>query len=269
MERTHVEKTQVEKAQAEEGTPAEGPLGWDADQAARYDVEHARIDTPLTVAYLAELAGGGDVLEFGVGTGRLAVPLAGKARSVLGVDSSAEMLAAAAARTALPDNLTLVRGDAQDWTTDRRFDLVLCVYNLLLHFTTQEDQLAVVRNAAAHLAPGGSLVVENLHPPLRALEDGERISTLRLAGTGMAISTQRFDWKSLLLDQSVLYVDEGGHRVREFAQRMLLPSEQDLMARLAGLRLVKRIANWRGGSWRADSSGPASSNVISVYRRAD
>ncbi|MFD8781072.1 class I SAM-dependent methyltransferase [Kitasatospora sp. NPDC059599] len=251
----------------DERTPMEEP-GWDADQAARYDAEHARIDTPLTVSYLAELAAGADVLEFGVGTGRLAVPLAGKVRSVLGVDSSAEMLAAAA-RTPLPENLTLVRGDAQDWTTDRRFGLVLCVYNLLLHFTTQESQLAVVRNAAAHLAPGGSLVVENLHPPLRALEDGERISALQPAGTGMGISTQRFDWKSLLLDQSVLYVDEGGHRVRRFTQRMLLPSEQDLMARLAGLRLVKRIANWRGGSWRADPSGPAASNVISVYRRTD
>ncbi|SOB79493.1 class I SAM-dependent methyltransferase [Streptomyces sp. 1331.2] len=241
---------------------------WDADQAARYDTEHARIDTPLTVAYLAELSGGGDVLEFGVGTGRLAVPLAGKARSVLGVDNSAEMLAAARHRP-LPDNLALALGDAQTWTTERRFDLVLCVYNLLLHFTTQDAQLAVVRNAAAHLAPGGHLVVENLHPPLRAMEEGERISTLRLAGAGMAISTQRFDWKSLLLDQSVLYVDEDGHRVRQIAQRMLLPSEQDLMARLAGLRLVRRIANWRGGPWRADSSAPAASNVISVYRRAE
>ncbi len=157
----------------------------------------------------------------------------------------------------------------QSWTTERRFDLVVCVYNLLLHFTTQEAQLAVVRNAAAHLAPGGSLVVENLHPPLRAMEEGERISTLRLAGAGMAISTQRFDWKSLLLDQDVLYVDGDGHRVRQIAQRMLLPSELDLMARLAGLRLVQRIANWRGGSWRADSSAPAASNVISVYRRAE
>jgi len=243
-------------------------ITWDADQAARYGHEHARIDTPLTVGYLGDLAAGGDVLEFGVGTGRLAVPLAEKARSVVGVDSSGDMLAAAGTAT-LPDNLTLVQGDAASWTSDRRFDLVLCVYNLLLHFTTQDAQLAVIRNAAAHLAPGGSLVVENLHPPLRAMEEGERITTLRLAGAGMAVSTQLLDWKSLLLEQSVLYVDDDGHRVRQTTQRMLLPSEQDLMARLAGLRLVKRMANWRGTSWRADASGPATSNVISTYQWAD
>ena len=241
-------------------------LTWDADQATRYDDEHGRIDTPLTVRYLAELAAGRDVLEFGVGTGRIAVPLAEQARSVLGVDNSADMLAGAG-RTPLPGNLTLVRGDAATWTAGRRFDLVLCLYNLLLHFTTQDAQLAVIRNAAAHLVPGGSLVVENLHPPLRAMEEGERITTLRLPGTGMAISTQRLDWKSLLLDQSVLYVDDGVHRIRQITQRMLMPSEQDLMARLAGLRLVTRLGNWRGTSWRADASGPATSNVISVYRR--
>lgn len=243
-------------------------LTWDADQASRYDDEHGRIDTPLTVRYLAELAAGNDVLEFGVGTGRLALPLAESARSVLGVDSSAEMLAAAG-RKPLPANLALVHGDAQTWTAGRQFDLVLCLYNLLLHFTTQEAQLAVIRNAAAHLAPGGSLIVENLHPPLRALEEGERITTLRLPGSGMAISTQRLDWRSLLLEQSVLYVGDGEHRIRQITQRMLMPSEQDLMARLAGLRLVSRMANWRGTSWRADASGPATSNVISVYQRAD
>lgn len=243
-------------------------LTWNTDQATRYDDEHGRIDTPLTVRYLGELAAGKDVLEFGVGTGRLAIPLAGQARSVLGVDSSAEMLAAAD-RTPLPDNLTLVHGDAATWHAGRRFDLVLCLYNLLLHFTTQDAQLSVIRNAAAHLAPGGSLVVENLHPPLRAMEEGERITTLRLPGAGMAISTQRLDWKSLLLEQSVLYVDDGGHRIRQITQRMLLPSEQDLMARVAGLRLVRRMANWRGTSWRADASDPATSNVISVYQRAD
>jgi 2-polyprenyl-3-methyl-5-hydroxy-6-metoxy-1,4-benzoquinol methylase len=243
-------------------------LTLDADQAARYEHEHGRIDTPLTVRYLGELAAGKDVLEFGVGTGRLAIPLSGNARSVLGVDSSAEMLAAAG-QEPLPGNLTLVHSDAATWTAGRQFDLVLCLYNLLLHFTTQDAQLTVIRNAAEHLVPGGSLIVENLHPPLRAMEEGERITTLRLPGTGMAISTQRLDWKSLLLDQSVLYVGDGEHRIRQITQRMLMPSEQDLMARMAGLRLVKRMANWRGTSWRADASGPATSNVISIYQRAD
>jgi SAM-dependent methyltransferase len=245
-----------------------GDLAWDEDQAQRYDVEHSRIDTPVAVRYLSELAAGGDVLEFGVGTGRLAIPLAASARQVVGIDSSPEMLAVAA-RAPLPPTLTLVQADAAAWSSGQRFDLVLCVFNMLLLMTTQDAQLAVVSNAANHLKPGGSLVIENVHPPLRALEEGERITTLQLPGVEIAICTEVLDWKTFHLEQRTLYISDGVSRTRAFSQRLLLPAEQDLMARLAGLRLVKRMSNWRGTPWRSDPNGPAASNVISTYQLAD
>jgi SAM-dependent methyltransferase len=243
-------------------------LEWDEDQAQRYDIEHARIDTPVTIRYLSEMVNGGDILEFGVGTGRLAIPLAASARQVIGVDSSPHMLAVAACDP-LPPNLTLVQGDAATWSCGQRFDLVLCVFNVLLHLTTQDAQIAVIRNAADHLKPDGSLIIENVHPPLRALEEGERITTLQLPGLDVAISTQVLDWKTFHLEQRTLYVSDGVSRTRTFTQRLLLPAEQDLMARLAGLRLVKRMSNWRGTPWRSDPNGPATSNVISTYQWAN
>jgi SAM-dependent methyltransferase len=238
---------------------------WDEDQAQYYDIEHARIDTPVTIGYLSELFHGGEILEFGVGTGRLAIPLAATARQVVGVDASQHMLTVAA-HEPLPSNLTLVHGDAATWSSSQRFDLVLCVYNMLLHVTAQDAQLAVIRNAASHLKADGSLIIENLHPPLRALEEGQRITTLQLPDVDLAISTQVLDWKSFQLQQRTLYVVDGVSRTRAFSQRLLLPAEQDLMARLAGLRLVKRMSNWRGTPWRSDPNGPAGTNVISTYK---
>jgi SAM-dependent methyltransferase len=243
-------------------------LEWDEDQARHYDIEHARVDTPVTIRYLSEVAHGGDVLEFGVGTGRLAIPLAASARQVVGVDASPYMLAVAA-RDPLPSNLTLVQGDATVWSSDQQFDLVLCVYDMVSLLTTQDAQLAVVRNAAAHLKADGSLIIENVHPPLRALEEGQRITTLQLPGVDVAISTQVLDWKTFYLEQRTLYISAGVSRTRTFTQRLLLPAEQDLMARLAGLRLVKRMSNWRGTPWRSDPNGPAASNVISTYQLAN
>jgi 2-polyprenyl-3-methyl-5-hydroxy-6-metoxy-1,4-benzoquinol methylase len=239
---------------------------WDGEQAARYDIEHTRIDTPVTVRYLSDLAAGCDVLEFGAGTGRLAIPLAASCRSVVGIDTSEHMLAAAAKRE-VPPNVTFRQGDAASWTSAQRFGLVLCAFNLLLLFTTQEAQLAVICNAANHLAPGGNLVIENIHPPLRAFEEGERMTALHLPYVDVAISTQTLDWKSFQVDQSTLYITAGACRTRQVTQRMLFPAEQDLMARIAGLRLVKRMGNWRGTSWRLDPHGPSKSNVISTYQK--
>lgn len=240
-------------------------LEWDEDQARNYEIEHARLDTPATIRYLSEVANDADILEFGVGTGRLAVPLAAFARQVVGVDSSLPMLAAAG-QNCIPANLTLEHCDALSWSSSQRFDLVLCVFNLLLHFTSQDAQLALIRNAAAHLKADGILIIENLHPPLRALEEGQRVTSLQLPGVDVAISTQVLDWKSFHLEQRTLYITNGISRTRSFAQRLLTPAEQDLMARMAGLRLVKRMSNWRGTPWRSDASGPATSNIISTYQ---
>jgi SAM-dependent methyltransferase len=241
---------------------------WDKDQAERYEIEHSRSDTRTAVRYLGELANGGDILEFGVGTGRLAIPLAASAGQVVGIDSSPQMIAEAA-RAPLPPNLALVHGDAAVWSSSRQFDLVLCVFNTLLLMTTQDAQLAVICNAAGHLKSGGSLVIENMHPPLRALEEGERITTLHLPGVEMAICTEVLDWRTFHLEQRTLYISGSVCHTRAFSLRLLFPAEQDLMARLAGLRLVKRMSDWRGTPWRSDPNGPATSNVISTYQLAN
>ncbi len=228
------------------------------------EIEHERIDTPITVSYLAELAAGRDVLEFGVGSGRLAIPLAKVAKSVVGIDISHQALQSMG--DDLPTNLTVVESDVATWRSDERFHLVLCVFNLLLLFPSQRAQLAVIRNAARHLTVDGFLIVENIYPPLRALEDGSRTVSVNTPNADMAILLQSFDWKSMRTDQKVLYIHNGTLRTRRFAMRMIFPAEQDLMARIAGLTLVKRIANWRGTPWIQSASTPSDCNVISIYQ---
>jgi hypothetical protein len=95
---------------------------------------------------------------------------------------------------------------------------VLCVFNLLLHFTTQDAQPALICNAAARMKADGILIVGNLHPPLRALEEGERITTLRLPGIDLAISTEILDWKPFHLEQRTLYIINGVIHIRTFTQ---------------------------------------------------
>jgi SAM-dependent methyltransferase len=213
------------------------------------------------VDVLEELAGGGRVLELGVGTGMVALPLAARGVEVVGIDASPEMVAALKAKpggAALPVTL----GDMADVGVEGEFSLVYVVYNTLFALQTQEEQVRCFRNVSARLAPGGAFVVEAFVPDLAQLSAGQGVRLLHMTDERVGIRVFQHDPVGQKLKSRHVVFNEGGARVFPVEVRYAWPSELDLMARLAGLRLRARWGDWRRGEF-----GAKSEKHVTVYER--
>jgi SAM-dependent methyltransferase len=202
-----------------------------------------------TVSFLVDAAGGGTALEFGVGTGRVALPLSQRGVDVSGIDISADMVAQLR-RKAGSEAIGLTIGDFATTRVEGAFSLVYLVYNTIGNLTSQEEQIACFRNAAAHLAPGGRFVIELGVPDLRRFPPGAVAQPFEVSATHLG-----FDTMDTATQQGVSHhyrID--GDRVTRFAcpYRYVWPSELDLMARLADLRLRERWADWDRSPFSAE-----------------
>lgn len=223
-----------------------GSITWGQEVAEVYDATYADGFEPSVlypmVDLLSELAGGGRVLEFAVGTGRAALVLSARGVPVQGIELSphmAERLRAKPGAEAVPVTI----GDMTNTRIPGTFTLVYLVANTIMNVTTQEDQLAVFANAAAHLEPGGCFVVEVIVPQLRRVPPGEvgRVFTLKADHVGI----ETFDDVVGQVAWSHHWVEVEGRLVRHSAPyRYVWPSELDLMAKINGFRVKARWAGW-------------------------
>jgi SAM-dependent methyltransferase len=236
---------------------------WDEDTAERYD----DADDPMfsaqvvgaTVDLLAELAGGGRALELAIGTGRVGVPLRQRGVPVVGIELS-EPMVAQLRRKADPDTLPVVVGDMATTVVPGEFTLVYLVYNTISNLLTQDEQVECFRNAARHLGPGGRFVVELGVPPLRRLPPGQLAVPFDVGERHLGFDT--FD----LVHQRLVshhYTREGDRfRYGAGTFRYAWPAELDLMARIAGLELETRVADWDRSPFTDDSE-----KHVSVWRK--
>jgi SAM-dependent methyltransferase len=220
------------------------------DVAAHYD-DAPRGDEEAAVARLAGLARGGPALELAIGTGRIALPLAATGVRVDGVELSAAMIEKLRARPG-GDGLRVVQGDMAETTLSEKYRLVYVVFNSIMNLVTQDGQARCVANAARHLADDGVFVVETVVPDhmytLRADGDGvdQYVQAGEIGPQRVRISTGRFDRVTQRVDLCHVHIGDGGIRLDPLALRYVWPSELDLMARLAGLRLRERHGGWSG-----------------------
>jgi SAM-dependent methyltransferase len=231
-------------------------ITWDAEIAEVYDATYAGMFDPSVLgpvtALLAELADGGPALEFASGTGRVALALSARGVPVRGLELSRPM----AERMVVKAGAGSVPVTIGDMTNERvpgtPFTLVYLVANALMNVTTQDDQLAVFANAAAHLAPGGSFVVELIVPQLRRVPPGERGWVFTLDPDHVGIET--FDDPVGQVAWSHHWIHADGRLVRHSAPyRYVWPAELDLMGKLAGFRLRDRWAGWDRSPFTAES----------------
>jgi SAM-dependent methyltransferase len=209
---------------------------------------------------LAELAGGGRALEFAVGTGRIALPLRARGVEVHGIELSPHMAAELQAKPGA-DAVPVTVGDMATTRLAGTYALVYLVFNTIMNVTTQDEQVAVFVNAAAHLDPGGVFVVEVVVPQLRRLPPGELGRVFTLEPGHVAIET--FDDPVGQISWSHHWIDAGGRLATHSAPyRYVWPAELDLMARIAGLRLRHRWSDWTGAPFGADST-----SQIAVYEK--
>jgi SAM-dependent methyltransferase len=241
-------------------------ITWGPELAEVYDQTYAAQATPPVLepmtALLAELAGGGPALEFAAGTGRVALALSARGVPVHGLELSPHMAGRMAAKPGAAD----VPVTIGDMTTARvpggPFQLVYLVANTIMNVTTQDDQVAVFQNAAAHLEPGGCFVLEVIVPQLRRVPPGESGRVFALDPDHVGIET--FDDTAGQIAWSHHWMAVDGRLVRHSAPyRYVWPSELDLMARLAGLRPYERWAGWD----RAPFTSASTSQVVAFTKR--
>jgi SAM-dependent methyltransferase len=203
------------------------------------------------VEFLAALAGAGPVLELGVGTGRLALPLSRRGVAVHGIDLSPPMVARLRAAPG-SESIGVTIGDFATTTVDATFTLVYLVRNTIMNLTTQDEQVRCFRNAAAHLEPGGCFVVEVIVPPLRRLPPGETVLPFTVTPTHLGFD-EFVDLAAQRSNSHHYWVLDGQLETFSAPFRYVWPSELDLMARLAGLTLRERWSDWRRSPFTGDS----------------
>jgi SAM-dependent methyltransferase len=224
--------------------------GWfDEDVAARYDDSTGSEFDPAVIGatadLLASLAGGGAALEFAIGTGRIAVPLAERQVRVSGIDYAPAMVAQLRAKPGASE-IDVVIGDFATTRIAGTFSLVYLVFNTINNQTTQDAQVASFENAAAHLEPGGCFVVEVGVPNTRPLEVFD-LSDTHVGVDELDFATQR------LVSHHFSLVDGSWQRLSA-PFRSVSPGELDLMARIAGMRLRERWSGWKREPFTSEST---------------
>ena len=220
------------------------------------------LDTDSTVELLAELAGKGPVLELAVGTGRVAIPLAERGIEVHGIDSSESMVERLRAKEG-GDRISVTMADFAEVGVDGRFSLIFVVFNTLFALTSQEEQVRCFRNVAEHLEDDGSFVVEVFVPDVARFDHGQRVSADRVEVDRVVLEASLHDPVGQRVVSQHVVIGETGNRLVPVHIRYAWPSELDLMARLAGLRLKDRWGGWRRESFPAEST-----RHVSVYEKA-
>jgi SAM-dependent methyltransferase len=231
--------------------------------AARYDDE-ARRDVMFSpeaidpvVDFLAELAGDGRALELGIGTGRIALPLAARGVDVRGIDLSEAMVARLRAKPG-GDHIPVAIGDFATTKVDGEFRLAYLVYNTIQNLTTQAEQVACFQNVAEHLEPGGCFVIEVGMPDVR----GEKLRIFDFSDEHIGIDEYDFAGQGLI-SHHYTRRDDGSFHYSSGPFRYVWPSELDLMARLAGMTLRER---WSG--WKREPFTSTSEKLVAVWVKA-
>ncbi|CAN5365786.1 class I SAM-dependent methyltransferase [soil metagenome] len=223
--------------------------------AERYDERYAYLTDPAAVdpivGFLADLARDGAALELGIGTGRIALPLARCGVRVHGIELSKAMVARLRAKPGA-EQIGLTIGDFATTTVEATFSVAYLVANTIMNLTTQDEQVACFRNAAAHLEPGGCFVIEVLVPGLRRLPPGETFQPFDVSPTHLGFD--EYDVARQGLVSHHYWV--AGDKVEVFSPpfRYVWPSELDLMARLAGMTLRERWSGWNREPFTSDST---------------
>jgi SAM-dependent methyltransferase len=231
--------------------------------AARYDESSDRFEpgaVDATVGVLAELAGGGRALELGIGTGRIALPLARRGVPVHGIDLSRAMVARLRAKQD-SEAIGVTIGDFATTRVEGTFSVAYLVFNTITNLTTQAAQVACFRNAAAHLEPGGCFVIEVGIPQLRKLPPGQNVLPWQVSPARSVFYS--YDFATQAMQGHYVEIADGHGEYSTIPFRYVWPAELDLMAQLAGLRLRER---W--GGWKREAFTSESRQHVSVWEKS-
>ncbi len=230
-----------------------------------------RANVEPTVDLLAELAGSGAALELGIGTGRIALPLAARGIEVHGIDASAAMVARMRVKPGGSDipvtiadfsEFSLISGDEHHDNRPQKFTLIYVVFNTFFQATSQEAQISCFRSAAEHLADDGVFLIEAFVPDQTRFIRNQNVSAGLVLSDMVSLDISRHDPVNQIVHSQHVLIRNYGVRLYPVQVRYAWPSELDLMARLAGLRLRSRWGDWDGSPFTVSSE-----YHVSIYEK--
>lgn len=223
--------------------------------AERYDESTADLSDAAAVDpvvdFLVDLCSEGTALELGIGTGRIALPLAQRGIRVHGIDLSQAMVAKLRAKPGA-SNIGVTVGDFATTTVEKRFSVAYLVFNTIMNLTTQDEQVACFQNVAAHLQPGGRFVIEVMVPDLQRLPPGETVRPFTVSATRLGFD--EYDVAAQGLISHHYWAVDGKLEGDSIPFRYVWPAELDLMARIAGMSLRERWSGWKREPFTSDST---------------
>jgi hypothetical protein len=232
-----------------------------SENVARLDRDFQRGDETAAVAFLEHLAGPGPALELGIGTGRIALPLAARGIRVDGIDLSPAMVDQLRTKPG-GDQLSVTIGDFADMPVRGTYRLIFVVFNTLFNLLTQDDQVRCFENVAAHLTDDGSFVIEAYVPTfLYRLRNDQYVNAETVQVDEVRLDVLQHYPATQMIEESHVSLSQAGVRLNPVVQRYAWPNELDLMARIAGLSLKGR---W--GGWNQEPFHSSSTAHVSVYR---
>lgn len=230
-----------------------GPETFGKLNADDYDALHDPGTTDASVALLSELIAGRKTLELAIGTGRIALPLAARGIEMHGIEGSPDMVAKLRAKPG-GDVIPVEIGDMADCAIEGKFGFAFLVFNTLFNLTSQADQVRCFRNVADHLEPGGQFLIETFVPDMSRFTKGQSLRTMRLGFQSAWLEAAMHDPVAQRIEFQRIRITEQGTRLVPLVMRYAWPAEIDLMAKIAGLRLVSRWGDWHRAPFTADSA---------------
>jgi hypothetical protein len=227
--------------------------------ASIYDTDYAPPDPSQAVKFLAAHAGGGPVLELGIGTGRIALPLHATGIQVKGVELSEAMIKQMKGKPG-GDEIEVIQGDFSEVLPEGPFNLAVAAYNTFFFLPTQERQLECFRRVAERLSPGGQFILECFVPDPARMTLHQALETVQIDSERVWLAASMHDPVDQSIIRSEIFLGSGGIQTFPLHLRYAWPSELDLMARLAGMSLRGRWRDWEGGTF-----GKGSRRHISTY----
>jgi len=242
--------------------PEHDPTAYGSAIADRYDALYGDREPEATIEAVVGLAQGGPVLELGIGTGRVALPLRERGLRVAGIEGSPEMVERLRAKPGGREIEVAVGDFASTMLAARDFGLVLLNLNTIFALPDQDAQVRCFANAAAHLRPGGRFVVEAmvLEPALH--REGVAVAPRTFGEGHVELQASRYDAAAQRITRRLVLLGAGGVQVVSVEDRYAWPGELDLMARMGGLALEHRWGAWEGTPFTSRSD-----RHVSVYRR--
>jgi len=227
--------------------------------AGIYDEWYADYD-PLAVEALAELAHGGRALELGIGTGRIALPLSAKNVEVHGIDAAPSMISRLREKEG-GERITITEGSFAEVAVEGEFALIYIMFNTFFALSSQDEQVRCFKNVAAHLTRDGCFAIEAFVPDLNRFTGGQVNWATKVTADEVQLDVGQHDMAAQRVVSQKIVITDGSVRLYPVQIRYVWPSELDLMAQLAGLRLHERWSNWKREPFTSENW-----NHISIYK---